>query len=124
MPCSTTRPGGFFSTLACAVALAGCNTEVTVDPDPNRGRLTVEVRDAAGRVPGALLNLRSPEGEVSRFTTFSDRAMTTSGRPGTWQVSVTPPSTHTVPATQPNPVSVPVARGENRTLEITLARKP
>lgn len=124
MPRSTTRAGGFYSILACTVALAGCNTEVTVDPDSNRGRLTLEVRDDAGRVSGGILNLRSPEGEVSRFAILPDRAVETSGRPGTWEVSVDPPSTHTVPATQTNPVSVSVARGENRTLEIALARKP
>lgn len=109
--------------LLVVALCAGCNTEVTVRETDPTGTLRLEVVDAAGRVQGAVLEFTDPTGRQFQGVTTATNPLQTEARPGVWTVRVTPPATHTIPPSQPNPVSVTVVADETRETIFTLARK-
>jgi len=117
----TLRAAPVLGTLALST---GCSSEVTVTPSTNVGSLAVEVVEGGSLIAGAGVVIRSPDGEIARYTTSADRPLATSGIPGTWTVTVTPPSTYMVLTSQPNPVAVSVSRGQRTNVRVALERAP
>jgi hypothetical protein len=112
-----------YALVLLAALCAGCNTEVTVrDTDP-AGTLRVDVVDTAGRVQGAVLEFIDPRGRRFQAVTTAANPLQTEARPGVWTVRVTPPATHTISPSQPNPVSVTVVTDETREVIFMLTTK-
>lgn len=93
--------------------------------DAPRGYIQVTVVDESGvLVDGAKLNFLAPDGLQSGGTTPLSGTFTTTGPPGEWQVTVTPPIGYVVPAAQPNPVRITMAANAMAHVRFELARSP
>lgn len=106
-----------------ATLCAGCNTEVTVRETDPTGTLRLDVVDTAGRVQGAVLEFTDPRGRQFQGVTTAANPLQTVAWPGVWTVRVTPPATHTISPSQPNPASVTVVADETREIVFMLTRK-
>jgi hypothetical protein len=110
----------WWAALAVAVLCAGC--EVIVKNRTPTGTLQIHVVDESGPVSGADLELTGPDRDRFVIRTRPNFDVRTSAQPGNWSVRVTPLPTHVVPPSQPNPVSVTVARDETTVIRFNLVR--
>jgi hypothetical protein len=111
----------WWAALAVAVLCAGC--EVTVTERTPMGTLQIDVVDESGPVIGTLMDFSGPSrNQFDAATTIHNVPFRTSAVPGSWSVRITPPPTHVVPPSQPNPVSVTVARDETTVIRFNLVR--
>ena len=89
------------------------------------GLLLVAARDEAGAmVKGTALEIRTPDGRVSRAAIAYDQPFGTAGPVGTWQVGFTPPPGYEAAPGQPNPAPVEVKARAQAELVIRLRRAP
>lgn len=109
-----------WAALAALILCVGC--EVTVTDPPAMGTIQVDVVDESGPVEGAELELSGPSRDRLRVRTRPNFVVRTSARTGSWSVRVTPPPTHVVPPSQPNPVSVTVVRDQTSVTTFNLVR--
>jgi hypothetical protein len=75
-------------------------------------------------VAGVALIFRTPDGIPAGGTTPSSGSFMTSGSPGTWGLTVTPPAGHVVPEHQPNPIEFTVTADEITQIRFELERLP
>lgn len=89
------------------------------------GYIQATVVDETGAlIDGAILKFLAPDGLITGGTTPLSGTFTTSGPPGEWQVTVTPPIGYLVPAAQPNPVHVTMFARATAQVRFELARSP
>jgi hypothetical protein len=110
-----------WAALVALVLCAGCSEVIVKNRTPT-GTLQIDVVDESGPVSGADLELTGPDRDRFVIRTRPNFDVRTSAQPGSWSVRITPPTTHVVPPSQPNPVSVTVARDETTVIRFNLVR--
>jgi hypothetical protein len=116
-------PGG----AAFMVELGGRSyafRQVSRSGDPTSAVVVIVVDEVGRPVDGVPLLFGAPGGLVLRGASNVAVPFGTSGPPGTWTVTVTPPAGYVVAPGHPNPVTVTVAGGAQAEVRIVLSTVP
>ena len=107
------------------VAAACVERAAPAGPDPDLAALAVRVRTEGDDAPvaGAIATLQTADRRSGIGASTGPAGEVTFRRipPGAYLVGVTPPGGRTLAASQPNPVSITLARGQTDTLMFRVA---
>ncbi len=107
--------------LALLLTLAACDTEIVLTRDRRPGMLGLDFVDAGGAcVKGVQMEFSIPGGSPMRAVNAYDCFFGTSGPPGEWTVTLTPPAGYGFGPGQQNPLVVRVRKGETLRQRIVL----